>query len=196
MRIMSLMLAAGFAALSGCVSVLPEPEAPDALYKIDATKRFVGLSENLIVREPEAARLLAGQGMVSAGADGGLRMVSGVEWSGPATRQLQFAMIESFPSDQTGYAVAPELGIFADYELASRVTDLHLEGDRAVCEMTVSLIATATRDLLARTTVSASIPASDGSNRARALALSAAASDCAAQASEFAIKSVAAQSSD
>lgn len=177
-------------ALTACVSVLPEPVAPDALYSVEASATQSGLAHDVIVREPESARLMAGQGMVSKGADGGLRMISGVEWAGPATRQIQLAMIDSFETGEAGNAVAPELGILADYELASRVSVLHLQGDTAICEMVVSLIATRDRSLISHTEITAQQMAVSRSSADRATALKQAASACAAQASTFVIKTL------
>ena len=167
-------------ALTACVSVLPEPVAPDALYSVEASAAQAGLMHDVIVREPEAARLMAGQGMVSKGADGGLRMISGVEWSGPATRQIQLAIIDSFETSDAGNAVAPELGILADYELASRVSVLQLQGETAICEMVVSLIATRDRSLIAHAEITAQETARGRASADRAIALKQAASACAA----------------
>lgn len=177
----------GAASLSACVSVLPEPVAPDALYQIEAQTNLMGLTHDIIVREPEAPRLIAGQGIVSEGADGGLRMIPGAEWSGPATRQIQLAMIDSFATGTDGNAVLPELGIFADYELASKLSVLRLRGETAMCEMVVSLIATEDRSLVARADITSETRADSGKAKDRALALKEAASDCATQASQFAI---------
>ncbi|MCR9271016.1 MAG: ABC-type transport auxiliary lipoprotein family protein [Henriciella sp.] len=176
-----------FLALTACVSVLPEPTAPDALYRIEAKSSHAGLQHNLIVREPEAPRLIGGQGMVSKGEDGGLRMVPGVEWSGPATRQIQLAMIDSFKSGEPGNALLPELGVLTDYELASELSVLRLEGETAICKMKVSLIATRDRSLLARSEVQSEQSATSRNASDRANALRAAASECAAQATAFAI---------
>lgn len=175
---------------TACVSVLPEPEAPEALYRVEAQSAYAGLSQDLIVREPEAPRLISGQNMISEGGDGGLRVVRGVEWSGPATRQIQLAIVNSFEIGETGHAVLPELGVLAPYELASQLKVLRLRGDTGVCEMTVSLISTVDRSLLARTEISSRQQASNGSARNRAGALRAAATNCAAQATEFAISAL------
>lgn len=177
-------------ALTACVSVLPEPVAPDALYSVEASASQSGLAHDVIVREPESARLMAGQGMVSKGADGGLRMISGVEWAGPATRQIQLAMIDSFETGEAGNAVAPELGILADYELASRISVLHLQGDAAICEMVVSLIATRDRSLISHKEITARQMAGSRSSADRATALKQAASACAAQASTFVVETL------
>ena len=121
-------------------------------------------------------------------------MVPRVEWAGPATRQIQYAIIDSFKPGPAGNAVAPELGILADYELASRVSGLQLQGSTAICAMVVSLIDAGDRSLIARTEIAAQVEAVSSTARDRALALSAAASDCARQASQFAIEALAERS--
>jgi cholesterol transport system auxiliary component len=176
--------------LTGCLSVLPEPATPDALYQVEATQKFDGLSQHLIVREPEAPRLMAGQGMVSEGADGGLRLVPSVEWSGSATRQIQLAMIDSFEVGDAGNALLPEMGVSASYELGSQLKTLSLRGDTAQCVMTISLVTTGNRQLVALTEVSATQTAQSSRNRDRATALREAASDCAAQAARFAVSAM------
>lgn len=180
--------------LTSCVSVLPEPEAPEALYSIEANVAHAGLAHNITIREPEAARLVAGQNMVSESADGGLRLVAGVEWAGPATRQIQFAMIDSFKTGESGSAVAPETGILTQFELASRLSALKLNGTRATCEMKVTVITSVDRSLMAQTIIRAERTASSSSAVNRARALREAASDCASQASQFAIETLRAES--
>lgn len=175
---------------TACVSVLPEPEAPEALYRVEAVTEYSGLSQDLIVREPEAPRLISGQNMISEGGDGGLRVVRGVEWSGPSTRQIQLAMVNSFKIGEAGNAVLPELGVLAQFELASQLKILRLRGETGICEMTVSLISTRDRSLIARTEITAQEDANSGSARDRAGALKTAASRCAAQATEFAISTL------
>lgn len=187
MKHLLVSLLAAAPVLTACVSVLPEPEAPDALYRVEAQQKFEGLAHHLIVREPEAPRLIAGEGMVSEGADGGLRLIPSVEWSGSATRQIQLAIIDSFEVGAAGNALLPELGVTAEYEMASQLKSLGLNGQTASCVMTVSLIAARDRTLLALTEVRASEAANSLSNRDRALALRDAASACAAQAAQFAV---------
>jgi cholesterol transport system auxiliary component len=190
MKLRSVIIGAAFGLMAACVSVLPEPTAPDALYSIDAETAYAGLAQDLIVREPEAPRLISGQNIISEGGDGGLRVVPRVEWSGPATRQLQLAMLNSFKLGEPGNAVLPELGILTRFELATELTDLKLQGRTAICEMAVSLIATRDRTLLERTQITARAQATSGDPSDRALALKAAATDCAAQAAQFAISGI------
>ncbi len=176
--------------LGACVSVLPEPSAPEALYRIEAQTQIEGLAHNLIIREPEAPRLIGGQGLVSEGADGGLRMIPGVEWSGPATRQIQLAIIDSFAPGAPGNALLPELGVLTEYELATELSLLRLDGETAICRMMVSLIATQSRSLIARTAVEAREQAPSQRAADRASALREAATVCAAKASQFAIEAL------
>lgn len=185
-------LAAAGLALSACVSVLPEPTAPDALYRIEAAEDYSGLQSHVTVREPEAPRLLAGQGLVSEASDGALRLIPGVEWSGSATRQLQLAMIDSFEVGTGGHALLPELGVIAPVELASQLKVFNLRGEIAVCEMTASLVTSGKRDLLARTEISARATAASRSGPDRAQAMRLAGADCAAQAARFVIETLAA----
>jgi len=190
MRLSLISVLALVPVLGGCVSVLPEPATPDALYRVDATEKFDGLPQHLIVREPEAPRLMAGPGMVSEGADGGLRLVPSVEWSGSATRQIQLAMIDSFKVGEAGNALLPEMGVSAAFELGSQLKTLSLRGDTARCVMTLSLVTTGDRQLVALTEVSAVRAAASDRNRDRAVALREAASDCAAQAAQFAVNAM------
>lgn len=180
-------LLAASVALGGCVSVLPEPKTPDALYRIEATGDLVGLRHTVIVREPEAPRLMAGQGIVSEGADGGMRLVPGVEWADSATRQLQLAMIDSFEIGEDANALLPETGVLAEYELATRVKMFGLKGNTAICAMTASLITTRGRDLVDMTEIVTRTNALSDKRRDRALALKQAGADCARQAAEFAV---------
>ena len=73
------VLSMGTLLLAGCVSVLPEPEAPDALYRIEGSRMVANLSQNVVVREPDAPRLSSGQSMVSEDSAGIV----------PATRSLR-----------------------------------------------------------------------------------------------------------
>lgn len=190
MRLTFLPVLAMSVALGGCVSVLPQPKAPEALYRLQAAQDFSGLSQNIIVREPEAPRLLAGQGMVSEAVDGALRLIPGVEWAGSATRQMQLAMIDSFEVGGGGYAVLPELGVIAPFELASQLKVFNLQGETAVCEMSVSVVTTGNRQLLARTEIRARETALSNTARDRAQALRQAGSACAAQVATFVIDTI------
>ncbi|MCF6328600.1 MAG: ABC-type transport auxiliary lipoprotein family protein [Henriciella sp.] len=170
----------------GCVSVLPEPETPDALYRIEAAHMRQDLPVNLVVREPDAAQIVAGQALVSVDASGAMRLVRSVEWSGRSTRLLQLALIDSFLMTGDGAALLPETAVTAQYELISRVRAFELRGEEAVCEFSVSVVDTGMHLLVEQAEVSAQRTARSDRAPARAAALKSAGEACVAQMAEFA----------
>lgn len=173
---------------AACVSVLPEQNVPSALYRIAASDAAYELQTGLIVREPDAPRVLAGQGMVSESADGGLRIVSGAEWAGRSTELLQLALIDRFPPSgemEGGYALPAASGPSGDHELVWRIVDLTLAGQSARCELDLTLIERASQTPVASTRVNGTATASGSSASARAGALSDAAGACVDAAARF-----------
>ena len=173
---------------AACVSVLPEQNVPSALYRIAPSNASYELQTGLIVREPDAPRLLGGQGMVSEGADGGLRIVSGAEWAGRSTELLQLALIDRFPPSgdmDGGYALPAASGPSGDHELVWRIVDLSIAGQSARCEIDLTLIERASQTPVASTRVNGAATASGGSASARAGALSDAAGACVDAAARF-----------
>ncbi len=180
------ILFAAALSVAGCVSVLPEPETPDALYRIEAAQVRQDLSVNLVVREPDAAQIVAGQALVTVDASGAMRLVRSVEWSGRSTRLLQLALVDSFSMNGGGAALLPETAVTAQYELISRVQAFELRGEEAVCELTVSIVNTRIHGLVEQTEVSAQRTAQSDRAPARAAALKSAGEACVAQMAEFA----------
>ena len=172
--------------IAGCVSVLPEPESPEALYRIEAADMRQDLPVNLVVREPDAAQIIAGQALVSVDASGAIRLVRSVEWSGRSTRLLQLALVDSFSMNGDGAALLPETAVTAQYELISRVQAFELRGEEAICELSVSIVHKGTHALVEQTEVSAQRSAESDRAPARAAALKNAGEACIAQMAEFA----------
>ncbi len=172
--------------VAGCVSVLPEPAVPDALYAIDAPGARQPLVASLIIREPEAPQIVAGRVLASVDASGAIRLVPSVEWAGRSTRLLQLALVDSFSIDGAGTAVLPETGVAARYELSSRIQTFELRGEQAVCEISVSVISTFGNTLIRQGEVSVSQPAVSMAASDRAGALKAAAEQCVAEVAAFA----------
>ncbi|MEM9054692.1 MAG: ABC-type transport auxiliary lipoprotein family protein [Pseudomonadota bacterium] len=172
-------------ALAGCVSVLPEPEAPDALYRIEGQKTIQGLTENVIIREPEAPRLSAGQAMVSE-MSGRLRLIPRVEWAGAATRQMQNAIIDSFSLQNDGNALLPESGVSTAYEVFSHMKVFHVVDGEAVCDMTVATTFLISRNGASQVEhVSAKVPVRGDRADDLAFALKEAGEQCAEEAARF-----------
>ena len=89
--IRTVSLALACAALSACVSVLPEPEPPEGLYRFGPMSRQFPVDATVAVREPEASRLFGGRAIAAEDSAGALRFVRGVEWADSATRLMQVA---------------------------------------------------------------------------------------------------------
>jgi len=173
-------LAAGVAALSlsACVSVLPEQETPEGLYRFGPMEAEYNLQATLIVREPEASRLFAGRAIAAEDSSGALRLVRGVEWTDSSTRLMQTAMLDLFGGEGEGIAIVPGTGAPADYELTWQVSDFTLSGTTGRCRIRATLLDGRTRDVLTQKVVSTTAPASGDSNAARARALTEAGRAC------------------
>ena len=171
---------------AGCVSVLPEPESADALYRIEAATDRQNLLANLIIREPEAPQIVAGNSLVSEDASGAIRLVRSVEWAGRSTRLLQLALVDSFSVGGEGAAILPETGATAKYELSSRVQAFELRRGDAVCEVSVALLDTGTRVLLKQGEVRVSRQVSGDRATDRAGQMKSVAEQCVAEMSVFA----------
>ena len=180
-------------ALAGCVSVLPEPSTPDALYRIEARADGPALYASLEIREPEAPRLMAGAALVSEDFSGALRLIPGAEWAGPATRQIQLAVVDSFTLGEGGAAVLPESGVRTEYQLNSRVQTFGLVRDVAICELSANLIHAGDRKLIAQSKVLAERQPTSLKADDRAIALKAAAEECVAEMARFAVSALPSQ---
>ncbi len=155
------------AMLAGCVSVLPEPSAPDALYRIEATTT-APLGKDIIVKEPEAPRIFAGQHLVAEDVTGAIRLVPRTEWAGTATRQIQLALIDSFSVEGAGAATLPESGVLVPFEVSVRLKYFGLRADEAVCQAHVTIVDTSLRKIVANGPVEARAPAGS-TDRPRAM---------------------------
>lgn len=182
---------AGLVMAGGCLSVLPEPDAPGALYRIAPVEAGASLSRHVIIREPEAPRLFAGRDMVVEGADGGLRLVGGAEWAGRYTRLVQLALIDALSGGE-GMALDASSGAPGDYELSWRVAEILVSDARARCVLDLNLLDGRTRAPVAAGKVSGggAVTGSGPGDRARALSMASRA--CVAAAAAFVAEKAAA----
>ncbi|MEE2877413.1 MAG: hypothetical protein VX593_00285 [Pseudomonadota bacterium] len=174
----SALIASAVAAVSACVSVLPEQPKPDAVYRLDAPSGDISLDAVLIVREPEASRLIAGRHLVSEAANSGLQVVKGVAWMDRVTRLLQTNLVDSFNGSGAGYAIDDSAGVSGDYELHWRVADLTVQGLTARCHLKLTLLDGSSRLPVAQWSEEASLVASGNSAAARIQGLARAAETC------------------
>ncbi len=182
--IKTLCALAGLAALGGCLSVLPEPNTPGALYRVGAVETLAQLNAHVVIREPEAPRLFAGRDMVVEGADGGLKLVAGAQWAGRFTRLVQVALIDALAGGE-GMALDASSGAPGAYELSWRVADIAVKGARARCVLDLTLLEGRTRAPVATAKVSGEALLGGNQPGDRARALSSASRACVAEAAAF-----------
>ena len=182
------MLATGLAAcsLAACVSVLPEPKVPQGLYRFAPAETIYDLEASLIIREPEASRLVAGRAIAAEDSAGALRLVPNVEWTDSSTRLMQMAMLDALEGQGAGKAIAPETGASAAYELSWQMLDFTLSGTTGRCRVRATLLDGASWDVLEQTVVSATANAGGQSNADRARALAEAGRACVDDVAAFA----------
>lgn len=182
-RAMVLMIIA--ASLAACVSILPEKKAPEALYRFGPMESMHALDASIVIREPEASRLVGGRAIAAEDRDGALRLVKGVEWTDSATRMMQVALLDTLGGSDGGIAVASDTGAPTDYELAWRISDFTLSGTTARCRIEATLLEGRSRKVLAQTNVSTTAIALDSGNAARAKALTDAGRACVSDVAAF-----------
>lgn len=173
--------------LTGCVSVLPEPETPDALYRlgpVDPSDSIV-FTRSVVVREPEAPRILSGVDMVARDDQGALRLVKGVEWADRVPRLFQMTLLDHLGGRDGGFAVLPETGARAEYELSWRLSEFSLEGNLAIARAELTLLDGKSREALRQLTVSGESRADSSNASDRANALAQAGRDIVRQAAAF-----------
>ncbi len=176
--------------LAGCVSVLPTQEAPAALYRIGTPQPVTGLTADVIIREPEAARLFGGARMLAEDADGGLRVMRQAEWVGRYTRLAQIALIESLSASGEGLALDASSGASGAYELAWSVDDISVSGGQARCVFALTVMRGRDRVPLATRRVSGAALATRADAAARAKALAEASRGCVGEAGAFVVETI------
>lgn len=180
-----LSVLAGAAALAGCVSVLPEPDAPGALYRFGPMPATHQLSAVISIREPDAPRLFGGRAIASQAPDGSLRLVPGVEWADRATRMFQLSLLDTLDSSAGGAAISASEARAGDYVLSWRISDFSLTGDTARCQLELTLIPEMPDGVVAQTGVTNTATASGRSASARAQAMAEAGRGCVREAADF-----------
>ncbi len=171
--------------LPACVSVLPSPNAPDALYQIGPMPAARGLPAILAIREPDAPEILGGSAMVVRASDDSIRFLPGVEWAGSPTRMMQTGLIDLLSGEGEGLAIDAGNGARADFEVSWRIIDLALEDGAAHCALDILLLDGRTREPLAR--IRPDIQRQGGGQDAasRARTLTGAAEACLAEAADW-----------
>ena len=147
-RVLALPLAV--ASLGGCVSVLPQPEAPQSFYQIGPVSALpeARLSESIVITEPSASAVMAGRDIAVESETGGLLVLRSVQWADRATRLYQAALLDSFVTDGGslgGFAVSGDHGVRAPLELRWRLSDFVAGSGEARCGANVTVIESRSR---------------------------------------------------
>lgn len=183
--IRSLMIAAGLVSLAACVNVIERPEAPEAYYRIGPMQPMHRLGATITIREPEASRIFAGRSIAAEDANGGLRIVRGVQWTDSATQMMQTALLDSLGGEGQNAALPANSSGTTEFELAWRVSEFTLSGETARCRLDATLLKGRRRAVVAQTSLVTSALALDTSNAARAKALTDAGRACVSELASF-----------
>lgn len=188
-----ILLAAALAsatALSGCVSVLPEPFIPTALIALPADRAkapSAPLQADVAVYPPETSRAFAGAD-IAVRNDQELIYLGEVRWSDNAPSLLQGAVVNALTkSGGPGRAVPAALGADVDYDVRWRIVDLSAGRETAPvrAEVQVSLVDSGSRRMVAQQTFTAEGSPTDRAPRSRAAALALVAQEVADQVAAF-----------
>lgn len=141
-------------ASAGCVSVIPEPAAPDAIYQLgfgEAGNPTEALSGTIVVREPDGPRLLVGRQITAIEPNGALSVLGDAQWADNASLMLKFSLIDRLNAyGGDGVAVSNASGTRGDVELHWRLQSFSLTGEAAEVAFTLSILEGRTRSPLAQ----------------------------------------------
>lgn len=172
-------LGLGTLLLSGCVSVLPEPVVPEALYRLrdsagGAQGQPVSLPVNITVYEPDGSSLLLSRDIVFEEADGALSVVRDAQWSDPASRLLQALLLDRLfiqTPDSQGLALSDATGVLSPVDMRWQARDYMVRENEAVVAFRVTLLSGRTRKVLSQFEVRNSVPYIGKPNEEGVLAL-------------------------
>jgi cholesterol transport system auxiliary component len=180
-------------ALSGCLSVLPEPQIPSALIALPADRAQAPadpLQADVSVYPPDSTRAFAGVD-IAVRTDQEMVYLGDVRWVDAAPRLLQNAVVDSLAkAGGNGRAVTAQIGALVDYEVRWRIIDFSASRDAGPVrvEVAVSLLDALTRRMVAQDNFSTTATPSDRAPRARAAALALAAQSVADEVAGFVAK--------
>ena len=189
---------ASSAALTGCISVLPEPFIPLALIALPAdraTAPSTPLQADVAVYPPESSRAFAGAD-IAVRQDQELVYLNDVRWSDNAPSLLQNAVVNALTkAGGPGRAAPAALGADVDYDVRWRIVDLSAgrETSPVRVEVQASLVDSTNRRMVAQQTFTREGVPTDSSPRARAAALALVVQDVADEVAAFVAANVVAK---
>lgn len=189
MRASALLLSA--AMLSGCISLLPEPPPPPAVFVLEAgdVQEVQGeiIDAVIAVSAPSGERAILGSDLIWRTGDQ-LAYVSQTQWSGRADSALQALLAETIIRQGRFRAATRSGEARAEYEIRWQVLDFEVfESDmKAHFVAEVRLVQSPGRQIIASEIISAEAPVSDRSATVAAQALARAAREGSARIGMFA----------
>jgi ABC-type uncharacterized transport system auxiliary subunit len=177
-------------ALSGCVSILPEPQTPDALVSLPPTRAAAPaspLQADVNVYPPDASSAFAGTDM-AVRREQEIVYLSSMKWADAPARLLQGAVVDALAAGGgPGRASPAQIGARSEFDLRWRIVDLSIGGDGAPAVAAAQATLTNARDrrIIAQHTLRAEADAGSGAARDRAAALGEAAQALANQVAAF-----------
>lgn len=162
MNAMKIMLgAAAGLGLAGCVSVLPEPAAPDAVYSFYdmGAVKSAPLYGTVVVREPDGPRLMSGRNVIVDAGGGSLGVDAKSQWADNTTVMMQYALVDALNAfGGSGVALDDSSGARGDVEVFWRIRDFSAGSDSATMTLTVTILEGRSRAPLAREDFEAVVP--------------------------------------
>lgn len=188
---MRLLFLASTLALSGCISLLPEPPPPPRVFALEAgqVERLQGAPIDAVisVSSPGGERSILGPDLVWRTGDE-LAFIAQTQWSNRAADSLQAVLTETLVRQGRFRAAVRSGDARADYEIRWDVLDFEVQQDgmnaRFVAD--VKLLASPGRRIIATEIISAEAPVSDRASSAAAQALARAAREGSARIGAFA----------
>lgn len=177
-----LLVLAGAAALSGCVSILPEPGPAPLVFRIEAPdapfQQARKADWSIAIGRPSASRTLSGADLVLREDDNRIAFVGGAEWAEPTPDMLQRALAAALTRSGKIVAATTESSARADCELQWDIYSFDArqtaDGFSARFEAAARLVGR-NRAIQQSTQIAATAEASGGTVRSAAAALTEAA---------------------
>lgn len=155
---------------SGCVSLLPEPAAPAAVYRLtpidDLAETDALQGVRIAVARPRASEILSGDRIAVLTSDQSIAFYEGIRWSDPTPVLVRRLLIDAMERAGLATSIAlPNEVVDRDYVLHADLREFALwrDGDRLDARMRLSLrvVALESRSVIAAKIVESQAAARD-----------------------------------
>lgn len=188
-------LLASLTLLGGCISLLPEPPPPPAMYVLEAQDvqplQGAPIEAVIAVSEPAGERAILGADLIWRTGDS-IAYVDQTQWSARAAEALQQTLVETLARQGRFRSAVRSGEAQADYQIRWDVLDFEVREDTMTARFVadVRLVARG-RQIVASRIISAEAPVSSRSSAVAANALARAAREGSARIGEFAAEAAA-----